>query len=299
MDAARRQRKNLDAVDVLLPGDLDDDVGGYDTCASLRHEGVCTVRHVLELEVAAGISRRGVGPRREVRRRINRRHRVRRDGVRRHEREGDPLQRLMGARVEEPAGDARHGIAVAHVERRVVDVVAVPVDAPAQVETRRHIRHVASGGRPLVKFYVIPLERLELERQTPGVARLQDACRMRRTDACNQHRIGGENIGIILSEKRPRVCFSVSGVSYLFTADHKHRRVHLRVALVLVNDIARVHAVVARALRQLQLGFEDRPLRHLVYADYLPHRYASRLNVVVAVGRDVLHVKDGKHVCGI
>ena len=121
---------------------------------------------------------------------------------------------------------------------------------------------------------------------------------MRRAEADDQHALLREIVVVIVV----RADYGV-GRRRLRDFDDERGRVHLRVALVLVHHVARVHAVVARTLRQLQLGLKHRPYRLLVdvhrVADHLllarEGRAPARPNrtVIIPICRDVLHVEYG------
>ena len=117
---------------------------------------------------------------------------------------------------------------------------------------------------------------------------------MRRAEADDQHALQREVVVVIVV----RADYGV-GRRRFRDVDDERGRVHLRVARVLVHNVARVDAVVARALRQLQLRLENRALRHLVDAHRVADRLAVRRHVVIAVRRDTLHVEDGINICRI
>ena len=274
---ARRERRCLVAVHVGLPRDLDP-VGRHERVALVRHKHVGAVLQLFELEVAVRV----------------RRHHARERGIAR-ERELDPgvRERFARADVEEMARNSRRRLSVLDEVGEAANRVAVEPHRPAaKVEARR------GGGHVVRRIARVDLEleapdRLELERQPPRIARLQDARRMRRAKPHDQHALLRQVVVLVIVGAEDRV-----GVVQRVVHDER-RRVHLRVARVLVDEVTRVEAVVARPVGQVEFHVEDRSLRHLVDVHRVAKRLAVRRHVVVPVCRDVLHVEDRVHARGV
>ena len=277
-DDSRRNRRRLVAVDVGLPRDRDG-VSRRQRVALVGDERVDAVLQLIEREVAVVVGRH------HARERL-------RPGSLQRQLERGVCERLARAAVEEVPRDRRRHLALLDKAREAAYRVAVELQLSAQVQARGGVRHLV-GRVPRVKLEPVAADRLELERQPPRVAGLEDARRIRRAEADDQHALLREVVVVVVIRAEDRVRVAVRVV------DDEGRRVHLRVALVLVHDVARVDAVVARTLRQFQLRFEDGAKRLLVDVHRVAERLAVRRDVVVAVRRDVVDVEDSVHVRGV